>query len=313
MEDALYQFKVSLLNTGIFKRQNGREYTCTCPFCLDHKKHCYVLFDMVGDTPVLYNCFKCASKGIVDYKFLEFFGLENSIKIPKCKTIRKIQTNQSVSSSINTEVTDLNYSNNINIAKKYIHDRVGVFPDDEDLKSFQMVSNPCGYIRKYIDVNAREKWFNDRVWFKLTNGTITGRSIVDNNKQRWMKYRTDKVDQAGCYVIRNGFDMHREITVCIAEGIMDVIGLYYLFNKSEENCLYVAVLGKSYESGIKHILNRGIFGNSVNIKIFRDPDVERVFIDRDLKKLFKSVHIYENANGNDFGVDINTIEIQKVL
>ena len=70
-----------------------------------------------------------------------------------------------------------------------------------------------------------------------------------------------------------------------------------------------------YVKGIKYILNKGIFGKSVNILIFKDKDVDinKVFIPDVLRKMFKSVGIYENMLAKDFGVCESEYDICKVI
>jgi hypothetical protein len=74
-------------------------------------------------------------------------------------------------------------------------------------------------------------------------------------------------------------------------------------------------MGKDYVKGIKYILNKGIFGKSVNIMIFKDKDVDinKIYIPWTLKKMFKSVSIYENMMAKDFGVCESEYDVCKVI
>ena len=94
---------------------------------------------------------------------------------------------------------------------------------------------------------------------------------------------------------------------------MDSIGLYYNY-KELENCTYISVCSKQYSKGMYHMINRGIFGDSVNIHIFKDPNVrcEDIYIDPNMRRLFKNVFIYGNGD-KDYGVlDIsNTRRLEK--
>ena len=76
MDNNLLKYKEELLNTGLFRRVSEGQYVCkTCPFCGDTKGHMYVLIKLNDDTPVLYNCFKCNSHGVMNKKFLSYFNL----------------------------------------------------------------------------------------------------------------------------------------------------------------------------------------------------------------------------------------------
>ena len=74
-------------------------------------------------------------------------------------------------------------------------------------------------------------------------------------------------------------------------------------------------MGKDYVKGIKYILNKGIFGKSVNILIFKDSDVDisKIFVPNLLRKMFKSVNIYENMAAKDFGVTADKYDVCKIV
>jgi hypothetical protein len=61
------------------------------------------------------------------------------------------------------------------------------------------------------------------------------------------------------------------------------------------------------------MLDRGIFGDSVCIHIYKDADVKDVRIDKSKCMWFKSVDVYMNTIGKDFGVSADEIEIEKCM
>lgn len=311
MNQELYNFKIKLLESGIFRHQTSNEYTCQCPNCGDNRKHCYVLIKLDDDNPVLYNCFKCNAKGIVGKSFLSFFGVDD-IKIPNHKFSKKLEISDGPSDKLVTTSTVTEHDN-IDEVCDYIHKRVGHYPTLTDLQYFQYIGNPGKYAKDYLGYDGRNrKQLNQRCWFKLTNGNIHGRAFNDD-KIRWLRFKTNKVKQSGIYSIKLPFDLYQTVNVCITEGIMDAIGLYY--NYPVDNAIYIATLGKDYARGIQHILSMGIFGESVCIRIFKDPDVNinSIFISNNLKKLFKRVDVYENLLGKDYGVPPEEIEISKIV
>lgn len=310
MEETLRKFKENLLNTGLFRHAYGKEYNCECPFCGDRRKHCYVIIDMTDDTPVMYNCFKCCAKGKVDQKFLSYFDL-NNIQLPKYQNSRKLDINSSV--TVEMIGTTVDEKDNISRVCEYIARKVSHYPTLEELQMFQYVGNPRKYALDYLGYDGEGRPFTNRNWFKLTNGNIIGRWYNDDTPIRWLRFKSPRVSSAGMYTMKKGFEIDKQINVCIAEGIMDVIGLYYNF--PIDNPIYIATMGKNYERGIKHILNRGIFGDSVNIKVFKDSDVpiNSIRINPVLEKLFKSVDIYENIAGHDFGETKDKMDIKKII
>lgn len=196
---------------------------------------------------------------------------------------------------------------------EYIKHRVGVYPTLEQLQMFQYMGNPFQYVKDYLEPEIQSDYYlKQRCWFKLTNGNICGRAYNGNEKMRWLRYHTKNCYGRGIYTIKEPVDLYKTINICIAEGIMDVIGLYY--HQPITNALHIAVLGKDYHVGIQHVLNMGIFGDSVCIKIFKDSDVDtnKIKIDPGMRKLFKKIEIYQNTIASDYGVHADQIEIERV-
>ena len=300
-------YKEQLIATGLFTKTSGSgQYRCNCPFCIfDKGKHLYVKIDVRDDSPILYNCFKCNARGVMNSKLLELLGVRD-IRLPRMKLQRKVE--QSKLSESNSMIT-VGETDDVGGICQYINDRVGHYPTLDELKCFQYIGNPSKYVDEYLKGDKR--CLKDRYWFKLSNGNITGR-YRDDSQMRWMKYRPGvMINPMGIYTIKTPFDIYQPINVVIAEGIFDVIGLYY--NYSLDNPIYVAVLGKDYYKGIKYVLDRGIFGTNVSIKIFKDQDVQNVCYSDNVRKLFKQIDVYENMSAKDYGVLPDELDIFKIL
>lgn len=309
MNDELSKFKEALLSSGMFKHMNTYEYTCACPYCGNNKQHCYVKIDTATDSPVVFWCHICTAHGRVGRDFLERLNLD--INVPKYTGSAPLDTNKGVSIKvIGDTVTDRDDTSRIS---QYILSRVGHYPTLEELKMFQYVGNPRKYATDYLGHSGGSRTFMNRHWFKMTNGNITGRWKDDNTDFRWMNYKTYRVKGGGLYTFKKGIDTSKPITVVIAEGIFDVIGLYY--NGNIDNGVFIGVAGKGYERGIKHILSKGIFGDSVSVRIYRDPNVknEDIYINPVMMQLFKSVDLYYNTFNKDYGILPGELDIHKVL
>jgi len=305
------EFKRKLLATGLFRKVSGKgQYRCqTCPFCGDMKNHMYVKIDQDNDEPVLYKCFKCAASGIMNQAWLDYFDITD-IQLPKVKGLRRIQS--SGVSTIIPELIDFEKdSESIQIASTYIQKRVGVIPSKSDLKAFQVVGNVGDYVTAYLGGDTRG--LKDRVWFRMANGNIAGRAIDDANEFRWRKRnRTSGSDGSGCsgaYIIKNQIDPYQTINICICEGVFDAIGLYY--HSCVTNSVFIACMGMDYQVGIRYAMNMGIFGDSVNIRIYKDSNIDIVRLNPRWKNMFKSITIYRNSIGKDFGVPADQIEIER--
>jgi len=313
MSDTITEFKEALLSTGLFKRipSDASQFRCkTCPFCGDVKWHMYVKIKLSDDTPVLYHCFKCNESGVINKEFLDYFDLGDTIKIPKQTTRKKLDV-AAVSTIVNS--ISCTEQDDVRLVTEYIHDRVGHYPTLEELQMFQYVGNPFQYVKEYLEPEIESDYYlKKRCWFKLTNGNINGRAYDSSEEMRWFRYHTKNCVGRGLYTMKTPIDLYRPINVCIAEGIMDVIGLFY--NNPIPNAFHIAILGKDYHAGIQHMLNMGIFGESVNIRIYKDADVgiHKIHVNPNLRKLFKKVEVYQNTLASDYGVSEDKYEIVRV-
>lgn len=300
----LLELKETLLDTGLFYRTGSRGWyrLQECPYCGDLKRHMYVYIDLDNDTPVGYNCFKCNAHGIIDEKFMDAIGL-GDLKIPKGKKRRRIDD------SIITDVGDMIHGCDVRYIQDYIHQRVGVTPTMDDLISFNAIGDPFSYAREYLGGDM--KGLRNRIWFRCGNGCMIGRSIHDDAGMRWLKYSGNAhVTDKYIYSIKKPFNTGSVVNLCIVEGVMDAIGLYYY--QPMENPYYLACLGRNYSDAMMYALKRGIFGDSVCIRIFKDADVKQVSVDSKLSSFFKSVSVYRNILGKDYGVCADKIEIEKI-
>lgn len=319
MNDVL-KFKEELISTGIFKRVHSDQYRCKmCPFCDDAKNHMYVIIKMDNVTPVMFNCKKCNKGGWMNYKFLEYYGI-NDIKIPNIKGSKRIRKHRS-----NKGIDLIDERINCSAIKSYIGKRLNVYDvTNEELTWFQYIVNPAAYIcetfydPEVLRQNERGlsrliEYFRkeDRHWFRLSNGNIIGRN--EDDKDGWLRFTGMKSDEGkALYIIKKPFDPCERINVYITEGIFDSLGLYMMYGRNTYNNVFISVLGRDYEKGIDYMIDSGIYGDHIHIKICKDSDVDKIYIDRYKRQLFGSVDIYQNMNGKDFGVSSDKIDISKV-
>lgn len=304
------EFKERLFSAGVLRRVSSTEFRCkTCPICGDEKYHLYLYINMNSDDAVRWNCFKCHKGGLMNQQYLDQFEL--GMTVPRFKGNKRLNVNYSVKSGGGS--TLVNETDDVSAVCKYIESRVGVYPTIDDLNKFDYIVNPRQYVMDYLG-DEKIRMVGNRYWFKMTNGNIVGRVPEGNdNPRRWLKYDSNRINTTGLYRINQAFDMYKPINVCIAEGVMDVIGLYY--NHPIENAVYIAALGSNYKAGIQYVLNRGIYGDSVNIKIFKDADIDLslITIPRRLREFFSSIEIYENLKSKDTGVRKEEMDIHRVF
>jgi hypothetical protein len=200
---------------------------------------------------------------------------------------------------------------NIDPFVDYIRYRVGVTPTLEDLRKFQVIGDPVYYAKDFL--NGKHRINTQRMWFRCTNGCMTGRMMCGNDVdcERWEKY-TGSVDihQKMLYSIKEPIDVCKRIHVLICEGVFDCIGLYYHYEL--ENCAYIACLGSNYNDGLMYMIERGIYGDSVDVRIMKDGDIDYVKLDWKLCLFFHDVSVYRNADAKDYGIPIDMLSIEKI-
>lgn len=307
----LMEFKIRLLDTGIFRKVSTEgQYRCqSCPFCGDNNKHMYVKILMDNETPVMYYCQRCNAHGWMNERFLSYYSIDN-LQIPKSRGYKRIHPNNQSKGPI--ILFDENQDQNmLEIGSEYIQKRVGVRPSTDDLKAFQLLGNPEAYVREYLGDDIRR--LRGRVWFRLSNGNIIGRLTDRDTGERWLKYNsTREKSDTNIYIIKRGIDPYQTINICICEGVMDAIGLYY--HGDIPNAVYIACLGRGYTSPMRYVIGAGIFGDSVNIRFYLDNDVrENPHVSENYALLFKSIGFYRNTLAKDFGYPEDRIMIEKYL
>jgi hypothetical protein len=301
--------KTLLLESGVFKPKGGTLFLCQmCPHCGDNRSHVYAWINETNDEPARYYCHKCNESHAVGNVFLEHYGLTH-IKIPRFRNRRIINPNQVKEIKLDIDISDTTTI----AACDYIQSRVGSYPTIEDLEKFRFIQNPVYYIREFLD--NKVKLSPDRHWFQLNHGGMIGRYKNDDVEIRWLNLKPKTIQGKGIYQMKGGVDTIKPINVIIAEGVMDVIGLYY--NYERDNNMYLAVLGSNYVTGLQHLLNIGIFGNHVNVRIFKDQGVTvkeiESKIDLCLIELFGKIEIFRNVKAKDYGVTPQKLVIEKCI
>lgn len=309
MNEKLYEFKKMILDSGLFKRKNNGWYQGKeCPYCGDCKGHYHIHIILDDDSSIAQNCFKCNVHGTVDEKMLDCYGIEWKGYIPRGKRSRKITEGREDFKKIDI----LSYDDNVEYllkCKRYIDGRLGVDISKEEMGMFGLVGNPGGYAKMFLDDTLTG--YDGRCWFICTNGMLIGRDML-KKKDGWEKFCGNvNLRERMLYSIKAPFDLYKTINICICEGIMDAIGLYY--HGMIDNGFFISVLGRDYMAGVKYALNKGIFGDSVCIRIYKDSDVKEVKIDKSLCSWFKSVNVYMNTIGKDYGVTADEIDIEMVM
>ena len=322
----------------------GKEIVKKCHFCGDSRdpqsRHLYI-----GQTPngtIVYNCFKCNSKGIVDGKFLRDLGCYEPGLINLCQEQNSKSSNPNSSNSgryrnivrkIDTFQIIANPSQFTDKKMQYISNRLGYSFSMKDLINFKIVLN----LKEFLDFNgitvySRNKEIIEELdkffigFLSMDNRYVILRRLVPEGKvskyidTRFVNYDIFKAygQSYGTkyYTIPNIVNLSIPLEIHIAEGVFDIISIYLNIIPKGTNGIFTAICGKSYENIIKFfILNYGFTG--FNLHIYPDNDVKQYEINKikDITNTFNiKVYIHRNIyeGEKDYGVRSDHI-IDKVI
>ena len=300
-------------NSEYFRKISDNEYKMKCIFCGDSNNpshvHLYLKCSNDLSEPILYNCFKCNSKGKVNQDFLDRLGIKIDNDFDK-QIFNKISNNKSPNINIlcGNPILD---SNQI----KYIEYRLGEGFSLDDYKRFKILWNMDNVIEYITDNRIRNSLpsnHNSITFLSEDKSVLLTRSFIDEHP-RWRKISLFPNNNRSLYTIKSLIDIFSKeiIYINIGEGIFDILSIYKNFN-SGENSIYIATLGSDYISGINYAINKGFIGNNIIIKIFIDNDINYKNLKFYLKKykwLFNKIIILRNINEKDFGVTLDKIQI----
>lgn len=306
-------------NVDVFRKVNNIQYRIRCPICGDSQKnpkdaHCYIKCSDDPAEPLLYNCFKCNSGGIVDEEFLSKLGINKSLSSQLSKQrYSKIGTIKKMNIDIVTGNPILNSPQT-----RYIENRLGQGFNYDDYERFKIIWN-MNEIRKHISdqriLNTLPS-MNDSISFISDDRScILIRSFYDD-ESRWRKVKILNTNSKSFYTIKSTLDLFTSemITVNIAEGIMDILSIYKNFNDGI-NSVYIAALGSDYISALDYMMMKGFVGENIVVKIYVDSDIDVKSLKYRLKKykwLFDKIIIMENIRFKDVGVTIDKIKLIEI-
>lgn len=318
----------------------GKEILMRCRYCSDSvnqsSAHMYVKLPY-DDNIMLFNCFKCHTKGIVTHKTLLDWGIYDDVNImvevSKYNTkVSKLDKNRKyvdkdVYVLYNKMITDNKLSE---IKLKYINKRLGTSLSYEDLLEKKIIlnlldllnsNNISKYSRHENIINQLDQNFigfisQDNAFINMRN--LTPGKVDKRIDFRYVNYSIfEKYDNSQkYYTLPTTIDLSNpnRIKIHIAEGPFDILSIYYNLRKDNNNCIYSSILGSGYLNICKHFINTMKLIN-IEFHIYIDADVNYNTVNeiRDLCYVFQiPFYLHRNLyNGEkDFGVPIDRIQEQ---
>lgn len=343
-------FLLFLENRGVFfKPVHDGWYRTRCPYCGDtqkslHEGHFYIKINLYDDYVMGFNCFRCGETGVINEETIELMGgssdLKKDINIlnKKSKRINKKQ----VISQEKLMYFDFKHSfpnrNKPYQDKKirYIENRLNIDLSDNDISNFKIITSLSDFLKiNNIKEYPFERTILNKIESKyvgfLSNGNshIIFRDITDSEKFFTIKYPITKECMANkiFYSVKNDINIFTKdsITINLAEGVMDIIGVVKHFNQNTENTMNISVTGKYYNIMINRLVQMGFVGSNITINIYSDNDMMfgnsknayhttmeyyKQFLSK-YKYLYKGINIYYNMKAKDFGYPKENISIIK--
>lgn len=319
------------------KKVNDMWSSVRCPFCGDSRKslestHFYVKINFRDDEPVFFICHRCDTSGIMTPSVLRSLDINdlalnsglvsyNKIAMKNMKHTLGIINNNL---DFTVPVADENDERNI-FKKKYFDKRLEIDTTFEELAELKVIFK-LGQFLRHNDIEKitvpkdKGQELHDKYLGFLTskNEFINFRQVYDSKFRRYEKYSLFKnLDNTRkFYTIPNSVDLltNKKITINIAEGAFDILGVYYhIFAKEKKNMIYTAVCGAGYVSVIKYFIKMGVIDN-VDVNIFSDDDRHPNFykaLVRELSPWVNDINLFYNEKSKDFGMPKRFIKTVK--
>lgn len=328
-----------------FKGPDSRHnYIVRCPYCGDSSTanhgHFNIRIDPSDNSVMVYNCFRCPAGGVVTPDVLERLGISDSNILMSVSAMNRNAPIRDVSRYIAQDSLlqfdykqpdILRYPDKI----EYINKRLGRTFDEKECQDIKVITSLKDFLDtnsiKEITVQPSVAEYLERVYvgfLSFGNSYILFRDTSERSKYKWVKYPVlEKARDTLCfYSINSEINPFTcdEITINMAEGVMDILGAAYHFGENAKNHINIAVGGKFYEKILRQLVAMGFIGNNIKVQIYSDNDAEfntksvsdtalevyrKIFKDR--KQLFGSMNVWINSIGKDFGVPKEEISPKK--
>lgn len=325
--EALKVFMVE--NYGAKLASGGKEIIKRCHFCGDSRdrtsKHLYI--GIANDGLIKYNCFKCNSKGVVDSRFFRDLGCYDADLITLVnqnnQSNKRYTANSQKARFLANKVPIFTYRDAPESAKKvaYLNKRLGHEFTIDDLARFKIVLNLYDYINaNTVGELTRYKNLCDQLdqfyigFVSKDNGYINLRRLVPEGKvdkyidTRYLNYNIYGLDDNSnkYYTIPCMIDPYQHITMHIAEGAFDILGVYLNTDSEKNNAIFASIGGKSYMGLVQHFIKTyGFMNFTVHIYIDNDVDDYEIYkISNLVKPLGIKVFMHRNTfpGEKDYGV-----------
>ena len=311
---------------------NGKQHYTRCPYCGDSRNlshaHLSVFIDVNADTPMMFRCLKCDTKGLVTESVLEELDLpldQSTYKELKAYNRKAMRLGRYVDSEIEKFSVPLYQENQKNLSKlSYLNNRLGTSIDFAKARDFKvilnlfdfMVANEIKTINE-LSYPMMENLDQNYIGFlSCNNNCIVFRDITGKQKYRYYKVilNSKNVNADTFYSIPNKIPLlyTHDIHVHIAEGIFDILSVQQNVINSMENHYFYASCGYGGITIMKYLVHHGI-NTGITLHIYSDNDKtdwnHKKYLNNDITEWIDNIYIHRNQfhNEKDYGVPIDRI------
>lgn len=316
-----------------------------CPFCGDSIKnpksaHFYILLNPESPNMLIrYYCHKCHETGVLNRETLSNWGIyDSNINVELTEFNKKVSSERSNIQFINKNIYKLDnkfiLDNELSRFKlSYINNRLGTELSYEDILKSKIVLNlgdllDSNQIYSYTrDPNILQQLNDNFIGFiSRDNAFLNMRKVTDNPvyktiDKRYINYSIfGKFDNSQkYYVVPTELDISspKRIRVNIAEGVFDILSVYYNLQNKMKQSIYAAIGGSGYLNLLKNFIIKDKL-SYIEVHVYIDNDINDYII-KDIKNYLSIFNIpfylHKNMkNGEkDFGVPLNRIDEKIIL
>ena len=332
------EFKQELIQELLLNIQpsyyKNYELNVRCPFCGDSVKnansaHLSIRINPDDDQPLVFRCLRCNTTGIFNGTTLSMIGVYSSTNSTNIERYNRLSCKKhgivSNKKGLNIKFPKLEINDSIIQKHKYIENRLGINVDIEELHNKKIVYDFLGLMKynhiekMYGNIDHIKALQTDHVGFlSARNDFINFRDMTGNHKRYYIyKIKRDLDTTGKFYIMPNKIDPFDNgiKTINIAEGVFDILGIYYnILNKYDYNTVYAAINGSGYLNVIKYILEQGLLCD-VNVNIFSDADRAPDYYTNMIKTLapfVNDIRLFYNEIGKDYGVPKDQVKLKEV-
>lgn len=301
------------------------EISVRCPYCGDSVKDLtHGHFNISLEPPFYVHCFKCNKGGVLNSTILNDLKIyDNEIVVDIIEARKGMVATENIQNKVIFKKRDIIYEDN-EISKRnleFFNNRYGKEFDPEYIsKKFKCILDPIEFARKNR-IRLYEGFdFSNSIGFLSSDGMYAiFRDTSGKQKIRYNNLFLGDQSEGGSkiYNLRSSLDLCSEkVTLVMAEGIFDIIGIYEHFYKdNDENHIFAAACGNTYNAVIDKFIKLGFL--DMDIIIYSDKDV-------DLYKLRKQkrenefisqnqITVYYNDIDKDYGIPKDRIQLRKCI